>query len=116
MADLASLIGSDSTKTRPARDRSRTVMELVVDLVHPDHRLMFELLAATGVRCSEVLALQGNHLALDGDEPHIKVRLRCLTGHGLLVGPLNAKYGRRDLPISRDLMDRRRALRRGLDD
>jgi hypothetical protein len=25
-------------------------MELVVSLVHPDHRLMFELLAATGLR------------------------------------------------------------------
>src|ERR1019366_2894296 len=48
------------------------VMELVVSLVHPGHRLMFELLAATGVRRSELLALEGRHLALDGDHPHIK--------------------------------------------
>lgn len=37
-------------------------MELVVELVHPDHRLMFGLLAATGVRRSELLALEGRHL------------------------------------------------------
>jgi integrase len=31
--------------------------------VHADHRLMFELLAATGVRRSELLALEVRHLA-----------------------------------------------------
>ena len=37
-------------------------MELAVSLVHPEHRLMFELLAATGVRRSELLAFEGRHL------------------------------------------------------
>jgi integrase len=88
------------------------VMELVVSLVHPSHRLMFELLAATGVRRSELLALEGRHLTLDGDRPHIKVRqrVRRRVGVGLVVGPLKSRYARRDLPIPLDLADRLRAL------
>lgn len=35
-------------------------MELVVQLVHTDHRDTFELLAATGVRRSELLAFEGS--------------------------------------------------------
>jgi integrase len=87
-------------------------MELVVALVHPGHRLAFELLAVTGVRRSELLALEGRHLALDGDRPHIKVRqrVRRRRGVGLVVGPLKSRYARRDIPIPVDLADRLRAL------
>jgi integrase len=87
-------------------------MELVVSLVHPNHRLMFELLAATGVRRSELLALEGRHLALDGDRPHVKIRqrVRRRRGHGLVVGPPKSRYARRDVPIPVDLADRLRAL------
>jgi integrase len=88
-------------------------MELVVSLIHPDHRLMFELLAATGVRRSELLALEGRHLALDGERPRIKIRqrVRRRRGAGLVVGPLKSRYARRDLPIPLPLADRLRALR-----
>jgi integrase len=82
-------------------------MELVVALIHPDHRLMFELLAATGVRRSELLAFEGRHLALSGDHPHVKVRqrLRRRRGEGLVIGPLKSRYARRDLPIPLALAD-----------
>lgn len=40
-------------------------MELVVDLINPKYRLIFRLLAATGIRRSELLALEGRHLELD---------------------------------------------------
>ena len=62
---------------------------------------MFELLAATGVRRSELLAFEGRHLALDGDRPHVKVRQRPVRqkGKGMVVGPLKSRYARRDLPI-----------------
>jgi hypothetical protein len=46
-------IEQDEERPRPFPNG---VMELVVGLVHPDHRLMFELLAATGLRRSELLA------------------------------------------------------------
>jgi integrase len=88
-------------------------MELVVSLIHPAHRLMFELLAATGVRRSELLAIEGRHLALDGAHPHVKVRQRAVrrTGHGMVVGPLKSRHARRDLPLPLALADRLRALR-----
>ncbi|MEX2196824.1 MAG: site-specific integrase [Thermoleophilaceae bacterium] len=87
-------------------------MELVVALAHPGHRVMFELLAATGVRRSELIAFEGRHLALDGDRPYVRVRQRAVrrTGEGMVIGALKSRYARRDLPIPIDLADRLRAL------
>jgi integrase len=102
-------IEEDEDRPRPFPNGT---MELVVQLVHSDHRLMFDLLGATGVRRSELLALEGRHLALDGDRPYLKVRqrVRRRRGQGLVVGPLKSRYARRDLPIPSDLADRLRAL------
>ena len=85
---------------------------MVVKLVHPDHRLMFALLAATGLRRSELLALEGRHLALDGASPYIKVRQRVRRQRkaGLVIGPLKSRHARRDVPIPLDLADRLQAL------
>ena len=87
-------------------------MELVVSLIHQRHREMFELLAATGVRRSELLAFEVRHVALDGDRPHVKVRqrVRRRKGTGLMVGPLKSRYARRDLPIPLEVADRLRPL------
>jgi site-specific recombinase XerD len=41
-------------------------MDLVVSLVHPDHRVMFDLLAATGVRRSKLLAFHVRQKRLTG--------------------------------------------------
>ncbi len=89
-------------------DEAIETMELVVECVHESHRLMFELLAATGLRCSELLVLEGRHLALGGDRPHVKVRqrVRRRRGEGLVIGPLKSRYSKRDVPISRALADR----------
>jgi integrase len=83
-------------------------MELVVSLVKAKHRLMFDVLAATGVRRSELIALQVHDLALDGGEPFVKIRrrIRRRRGHGLVVGALKSRYGRRELPIACELSDR----------
>jgi integrase len=89
-------------------------MELVVSLIRPDHRLMFELLAATGVRRSELMALEGRHLVLDAHQPHIRVRQRVRWPNGkAVIGPLKSRYARRDLPIPIPLADRLRALKIG---
>jgi integrase len=50
---------------------------------------MFELLAATGLRRSELLVLEGRHVALNGERPHVKVRqrVRRRRGEGLVIGP-----------------------------
>jgi integrase len=87
-------------------------MEIVVRLVHPNHRPMFELLAATGIRRSELLALAVRHLVLDGGEPHVKIRQRTrwLKGQGQVIGPLKSHHANRELPISLELADRLRPL------
>jgi integrase len=92
-------------------------MELVVSLVHPGHRLMFELLAATGVRRSELLAFEGRHLVLAGERPLVRIRQRARVqkGRGMVVGPLKSRHARRDLPIPLALADRL-AARRTSDD
>jgi integrase len=88
-------------------------MVLVCSLVPPEHRLMFDLLSVTGLRRSELLALRGKDLALNGANPHVKVRqrVRRQAGAGLVCGPLKSKYARRDVPISTGIADRLRALR-----
>jgi integrase len=85
-------------------------MELVVDLVHRDHRLMFELLAATGLRRSELLGLAVRHLALDGSSPRVRVRQRSRwqKRRGQVLGPLKSRHARRDVPIPVDVADRLR--------
>lgn len=106
-------VEDDDERPRPfPRIDGTETMELVVALVHPDHRLMFELLATTGVRRSELLALEGRHLALDGARPHVKIRQRTVrrTGHGMVIGALKSRHARRDLPIPLALADRLRAL------
>ncbi len=79
-------------------------MELVVSLIHPSHRVMFEPLAATGVRRSEALvALRVQDLELNGAHPTVKARQRSRAQKGLgqvVVGPLKSTHARRDLPIS----------------
>lgn len=107
----------DAPRPFPSVDGVETI-ELVVSLVHPDHRAMFELLSATGIRRSELLALEVRHLALDGERPHVKVRqrVRRQRGKGLVIGPLKSRYARRDLPISLVLADRLRPLVAGRPD
>jgi integrase len=86
-------------------------MELVVALIKPEHRLMFELLAATGVRRSELIAFQVRDLRLNGEEPDVKIRrrIRRRRGMGLVVGPLKSRYAKRELPVPIELADRLRA-------
>jgi integrase len=106
-------IDSDESRPRPfpriegPDDETVETMELVVQLVQPRHRLLFETLAATGVRRSELLALEGRHLALDGECPHLKIRqcVRRRRGVGLVVGPLKSRYAKRELPVARQLAD-----------
>jgi integrase len=105
-------IEEDEDLPRPfPRIEGQETMEAVVGLVHADHRLMFELLAATGLRRSELLALEVRHLALDGLPPcvHVRQRTRWQKGAGQVIGPLKSHHARQDLPIPLELADRLRA-------
>jgi integrase len=111
-------VDDDDDRPRPfprlQGDDGETIetMELTVERIDQSHRLMFELLAATGLRRSELLVLEGRHLALDGDRPHVKVRqrVRRRRGEGLVIGPLKSRYAKRDVPITSVLADRLLAL------
>ena len=80
-----------------------------LDLVHPHHRAFFRLLAETGLRWSEAVALRWQDLALDGSRPRVKVRRALVRGR---YGPPKSKHARRDVPVSADLVADLRARRK----
>jgi integrase len=80
---------------------TREQLRIVLAVVHPRHRVLFELLSATGLRISEATALEWRHLALDGDRPHVKVRRAIVRGQ---VGAPKSKYGRRDVRLPNDFV------------
>jgi len=57
---------------------------------------LFELLAATGLRISEGIALQRLHLQLDQGEPEVCVRRAIVRDR---IVPPKSKYGRRDVRL-----------------
>ena len=70
-------------------------------LIPERHRLLFRFLAATGLRISELIALQWRHLQLDGSSPHVKVRRALVKGR---MGPPKSRHGRREVPLDAELV------------
>jgi integrase len=102
----------DGDDPSPGKARAHTQEQLDAFLlvVDPRWRLLFTLLAATGLRISEVLALRWGDLKLDGDAA-VRVRRAYVRG---VYGPPKSKHGRgRDVPLSfaltRALRERRSA-------
>lgn len=111
----------------PARDEQRAIDEGTDDdeqdvkalstdelatfmLVCPERwRTFFRLLAATGVRVSEALALRWRDLELSGSEPSVKIRRAYVRGR---FGPPKSKYGKRAIPIDHELVSELRARRK----
>jgi integrase len=91
----------DDDESDDRRVLTREQLAAFLDVVHPGFRLFFELLAATGVRVSEAVALQWRHLSLDGSLPFLRVRRGYSKGR--LEAP-KTKYGRRDVPLHPDLV------------
>jgi len=85
---------------------SREQLATALDLAPARHRTLIELLAGTGLRISEALALQRRHLQLDGARPRVRVRRAIVRGR---VEPPKSRHGRRDVPLSPGLVDRLRA-------
>ena len=85
---------------------------MVLRVVHPRHRLLFEFLASTGVRWSEVVALKWGDLVLDGDSPRVKVRRALVRGR---LKPPKSRHARRDVPLSAALVSALRERRGGRD-
>jgi integrase len=82
----------------PTREQLATLLQVAV---HPEHRLLLQLLAGTGLRISEAIALRWRDVELDGSRPNVKVRRRLVRGR---LGPPKSKRSRRDVPISHPLV------------
>jgi integrase len=100
-------VKDDDREEMRALNREQLAPFLAV--VHPRHRLMFRLLAASRLRISELIALQWRHLRLDGAEPAVRVRRAIVRGR---VQPPKSKYGRRDVPLDASLVGELREWRK----
>jgi integrase len=85
-------------------------LEIVMALLtRTKHRLLFLFLRGTGLRWSELAAVQWGDLELDGSNPHVRIRRRRVRG---TVGALKSKYARRSVPLSANLVHELRAERK----
>jgi integrase len=58
----------------PVKVFTREQLDATLRVAHPRYRMMFRLLAGTGLRWGEVAALRRGDLALDGSRPAVRVR------------------------------------------
>ena len=91
------------------RALTREQLDAFLELVHPRRRLMFRFLASTGLRVSELLALQWRHFELNGSAPCVLVRRAYVRGR---VEPPKSKHGKRDVPLESELVRELRASRK----
>lgn len=96
----------DHLEDQDVRALNDQQLAMLIAVAPAKHRLLFELLAATGVRISEALALRWGDLELDGDRPAVRVRRAYVKGH---FKPPKSRYGRRAVPIDFGMV---RALRK----
>lgn len=79
---------------------SRDQLAAVLAMAPERHRPLFELLAATGLRISEAIALQRLHLQLDQSNPEVCIRRALVRGR---IVPPKSKYGRREVRLPEPL-------------
>jgi integrase len=79
---------------------SREQLAALLRAAPPRYRLLFQLMASTGLRISEMVALQRRHLLLDTAEPHVRVRRAIVRGR---VEPPKSRHGRREVPVPQTL-------------
>jgi integrase len=72
------------------------------------HKPLFMLLASTGLRISEAIALRWCDLDLDTSPPRLRVRRAIVKG---TVGAPKSRHGARTIPLADDLAMRLRELR-----
>src|SRR5436190_10070265 len=106
-ADLPHRPTADEVEQEDVRAMNEEQLALLLALIAARHRLFFRLLAATGLRISEAIALQWRHLHLDGSSPHVKVRRGVVRG---ALGPPKSSYSRREVPLASELVSELRRL------
>lgn len=99
----------DDDDEEQVRALTREQLATFLELCPERHRLTFRFLAATGVRFSELAAVQWRHLQLDGSSPHVRVRRAYVRGR---MEPPKTRHGRREVPLSPALVSELRAWHR----
>jgi integrase len=85
---------------------SREQLAAVLAMAPEQYKLLFEVLATTGLRISEGIALQRLHFQIDGSTPEVCVRRAIVRGR---TEPPKTKYGRREVALPAPLVYRLRA-------
>lgn len=93
---------------REVKSLSTDELAAFLTVCPPRWQPFFRLLAATGLRISEAIALRWRDLVLDGSSPHVRVRRAHVRG---TFGPPKSKHGRRSVPIDHALVQELRRLR-----
>jgi integrase len=83
----------------------REQLAAVLAMAPESYKLLFEVLATTGLRISEGMALQRLHFQIDGSTPEVCVRRAIVRGR---VEPPKTKYGRREVALPPSLVNRLR--------
>jgi integrase len=84
---------------------SREQLAAVLAMAPEEYKLLFEVLATTGLRISEAIALQRLHFQLDGSTPEVCVRRAIVRRR---IEPPKTKHGRREVALPASLVDRLR--------
>jgi integrase len=82
---------------------------LLLDEIPDEHAALFDLVASTGLRISEAIALRWCDLDLDRDPPRLRVHRAIVNG---VVSAPKSRHGARTVPLADDLASRLRACRR----
>jgi len=111
-ADLPHRPSADDVENEDTRAMTSEQLAALLTVIPPRHGVFFRLLAATGLRISEAIALQWRHLDLDGPSPHVKVRRGVVRG---TLGPPKSRYSRREVPLDTELVQALRTLQEETD-
>jgi integrase len=101
--------GDETDLEAAVKALTREELATFLAIVHPAWRPLFRLLAATGLRISEALALDVRHFALDGGRPVVRVRraVGVERRDGRLTLRMDrpkSEHGVRDVPIPAGLV------------
>lgn len=96
-----------------AKALSREQLAALLDMTPSRYRLLFTLMASTGLRISEAVALQRRDFELDGSNPKLKVRRAIVRKR---LEPPKSEYGRRPVPLPHGLVISLREHLANLDD
>jgi integrase len=106
-ADLPHRPSADDVEHEDTRAMTSEQLAGLLAVIPVRHGVFFRLLAATGLRISEAIALQWRHLHLEGSSPHVKVRRGVVRG---TLGPPKSRYSRREVPLDAELVQALRKL------